>query len=280
MKPLITILCSLFVFSANCQVLTKRTFWLNFDTLDYQHSLRKLTIDTAANNTWQIGIPQKSVFNLALSGTRALVTDTTNACGPNDTSVCVLEVRNKITVDDTLFLLDNMTYWNKQDFEVGDRGYVEERQYGVTWDTVGINTGASVAWTKVTLPVQYGLGPHQTSTFRFTFVTDTSTQPRDGWMLDSIQLNYIRFVGIDDVDQIANIEVFPNPANDHLTVLTPSNDNFILFLHTADGKKMLERPVKGNARIDISALPAGSYFYRVEDGKGRPVRSGKLSIVR
>src|SRR5262245_14212856 len=59
----------------------------------FDRTYLNLTIDTGNHqNQWQIGRPQKSVFNSALSPEKALLTDSTGFIQPNDTSIVTLKI--------------------------------------------------------------------------------------------------------------------------------------------------------------------------------------------
>lgn len=61
-----------------------------WDTLDFETPYPHLFIDTLSGNTWQIGEPQKVIFNSAFSGSNAIVTDTILNYPINNTSEFVL----------------------------------------------------------------------------------------------------------------------------------------------------------------------------------------------
>jgi len=54
--------------------------------INFDDSLNFISVDTASQNIWQIGTPQKTYFNAAYSGSRAIVTDTTNPYTSNNYS--------------------------------------------------------------------------------------------------------------------------------------------------------------------------------------------------
>lgn len=63
------------------------------------------------------------------------------------------------------------------------------------------------------------------------------------------------------------VTVFPNPANDVITVKIPAGANDVRFeLTNTLGEKVLDREVPQDGRILLGDLPAGCYFYRVNAG--------------
>jgi len=56
--------------------LLSQKIWQVFDTITFEKPCNYLNIDTSSNNIWQIGKPEKLVFNSAYSPVNAIVTDT------------------------------------------------------------------------------------------------------------------------------------------------------------------------------------------------------------
>lgn len=81
-----------------------------------------------------------------------------------------------------------------------------------------------------------------------------------------------------DIDQaIANqpsLVVFPNPTTDHVTVRTGSNMPETASIYSVDGKMVKQQTISSEASIDISTLPQGVYFIRLQGRAG--VRSEKI----
>ena len=75
---------------------TAYTQWGFFQTFESPNDTfnDKFIIDTVnyPNNVWQIGKPQKTVFDSAYSYPNAIVTDTLNPYPVNDTSVFMIKV--------------------------------------------------------------------------------------------------------------------------------------------------------------------------------------------
>ena len=60
-------------------------------TFENDYCISQLTIDILSNpnNLWQIGKPQKAVFNSSHSSPNAIITDSINTYPPNDTSLFI-----------------------------------------------------------------------------------------------------------------------------------------------------------------------------------------------
>lgn len=71
-------------------------------------------------------------------------------------------------------------------------------------------------------------------------------------------------VGVSKVDNLENISVYPNPANDKITVRIPveiSESNIVIT--DIEGKEMIQKKIKGSTvTIDVSDIPLGVYFLK------------------
>lgn len=73
-----------------------------------------------------------------------------------------------------------------------------------------------------------------------------------------------------------SLSIFPNPANDFITIKLNDNVEFRHFLlHDATGRTVLKKLISKSITIDISNIPPGIYFYEVREPKGEKV-FGKL----
>lgn len=69
--------------------------------------------------------------------------------------------------------------------------------------------------------------------------------------------------------EVSGCAVFPNPSTDKITISSQLLTGItILSLFNVNGEKVLEKPLtETETQIDISALPRGLYFVRVQDEK-------------
>ncbi|MBR5982873.1 MAG: T9SS type A sorting domain-containing protein [Bacteroidales bacterium] len=63
--------------------------------------------------------------------------------------------------------------------------------------------------------------------------------------------------------------VYPNPADNYLTIENLVPDNFTLYLYDSNGKLILTQVVSKTTRIDISWLSPGAYFLQAKYSNGR-----------
>ncbi|MBL0308563.1 MAG: T9SS type A sorting domain-containing protein [Bacteroidetes bacterium] len=86
--------------------------------------------------------------------------------------------------------------------------------------------------------------------------------------------------GVKEIDYTGFVHVYPNPTNDWLNVSLVNNaDTRTYFnLYDALGQKMLHRQLsESSARLSISQLSKGTYFWDIEQGENRMAR-GKVLI--
>ena len=96
-------------------------------------------------------------------------------------------------------------------------------------------------------------------------------------IVDSLNI-VLKPVGLEPTQPGKPLAVYPNPAHDFIMINgegLQNNSRFYLF--NSDGKLVLNRKTSVR-KINVRTLPAGLYFYRIEDGD-RTI-SGKLNIMR
>ncbi len=78
------------------------------------------------------------------------------------------------------------------------------------------------------------------------------------------------YVGIKAQDIASNITVFPNPSEDYIYLKSEPKILSVLVLNLL-GQEILE--IKNSENINISGLPAGNYYLRIETKKGFAMKS-------
>jgi hypothetical protein len=85
-----------------------------------------------------------------------------------------------------------------------------------------------------------------------------------GWAIDNLSIQGA-VTGIENADD-ESLQVFPNPAKDHLTVRV-SERHSTVEIYTIEGEKILSTTADENQiSIDVSAFPSGIYYLRMLDG--------------
>jgi hypothetical protein len=226
---------------------------INFDsTVNYIH------IDTSAQNIWQIGRPQKILFDSAYSAPNAMITDSVNAYPANNHSFFDLYVgsfNSQMYPWDLFF-----DFYHKYDTDtLKDGGYITVSwDKGQTWANIIHDTnyayyihppmsfygqipnlysdtdtltegnigfsGSSNGWIH-TIMAWHGIpvktiNPADTMIIRFNFISDGLENHKEGWMIDHIRLYSVDLGG--EIQELFNsneiAKVSPNPMNDQAEI--------------------------------------------------------------
>lgn len=110
-------------------------------------------------------------------------------------------------------------------------------------------------------------GPAEPAFVKYT-LRRTDTQAEDA---TSFYIAYGSGSGVREADMVKSLRAFPNPAVRNVTIeyVAPSNNSSLIIKNLA-GKEVYRTSVgtAGAQHVDISAMPAGVYFYGIEsDGK-------------
>lgn len=90
-------------------------------------------------------------------------------------------------------------------------------------------------------------------------------------------LSTIGKVNVDDI----NVRIYPVPANDKLNFVFDQQLNADFHLTDINGREVYYTQMRNSLFVnpDVSALPQGMYFYRLES-EGKVLKAGKVSVVR
>lgn len=277
----------------------------------------EILIDTISNpdNIWQIGSPQKTSLNIALSEPNVIITDTINRYPANDTSSFLAINRADIGFSKSANLHLNTpksaaaklvgltgNYWVESD-SLKDFGSIEfSPDNGQTWidllnDTVYSNyiqweskpvlTGRSNGWENFFVDITT-LGPvlnikhGDTIIYKFSFISDSKKDSLDGLMFDN--LSFIDFwEGIEEFGyNPIESTIYPNPSSDNI-IIEFSNPEFLLFqlsIFDYSGKQVLLKNDITNDQIpvNVSKYQPGLYFYKLFNENKRLGSAGKFII--
>jgi hypothetical protein len=78
------------------------------------------------------------------------------------------------------------------------------------------------------------------------------------------------------------LEIYPNPAQNHLDISGKINEELFLIVFSPDGKELFSRELLPgtNYRLDISFLPAGAYILEVNNPANAKRGFLKLIVIR
>jgi hypothetical protein len=284
-----------------------------FDFNNANDTVIALSTDTSSMHVWQIGNTIKSFFSNPATA-RAIMTDTANtySVGLNDWFVVpinfipgsinrIVSFRHKYQTtpgkDGCLVEYSNdqgITWQNVSGDCNGDstggtfNNVLTENLYGPT-DTLENGTpafsGTSNGWqysrvqffmyipVKTTQPT---CDMESVSLIRFRFVSDSTAENLDGWIIDNITVERDYYSGVASHLKYRTLDVHPNPSVDGLVsfpVLT-GQEKFRLMITNSLGM-LVYSGVYVN-RLDLSASQVGLYCYHVTNGTEE--YSGKLLI--
>lgn len=272
---------SLNVFSQCC--------W-EIDFENWYYGENRIFIDTISNpnNIWQVGQPNKIIFNEAYSQPNAIVTDTLNYYPINDTSSFIIKHRREFGQHGHTILLAFKYKLNSD--TIVDYGKIETSfDYGETWvdllDDEDINfyniywwydkpvlSGNIEEWQDVHVDlagIDYHFDYNDTILYKFTFTSDNVDNQKEGWLIDNILLDDW-YENIEYINPDFNSIVFPNPITEY-SILKFDNErqeNYIIEIFLSNGKLINTIQTK-SSKIEISKTEyiKGLYFYRIYDEK-------------
>jgi len=236
MKRIITIFTALLL--ANI-TFAQTDYIIDFDSPYSQNN--HIMIDTLSNpnNIWQIGVPDKTVFDSAYSLANAIVTDTINPYPINDTSSFILKHirQGELGGNESLQLnfwfkmnTDSLTDYGKVEASI-DNGttwinlMTEDTEYDLFWiEPKPILTGNSNGWQHFALELNmltYELGYSDTLLYKFTFISDNVQTNKDGWIIDNFQLaDWWEIIHTNSNSNLINI--YPNPSSGEISIVNDS----------------------------------------------------------
>ncbi len=253
-------------------------------------------ISTSSNNIWQIGIPQKNLFNSASSIPKVMVTDTINAYPVNNISTFTFVALNTMTYYPTPFAL---RWKQKLDMDAGKDGGIVELSVngGNTWqnahnnpsvyqfygflpgnkDTINTNeycfSGTDNNWRDVWLCLSNAYANQNDSIlFRFTFKSDSINTNKEGWMLDNFLASRTIVHPVKENSQIDNLVVYPNITDGIVNVemKKKSDTDAIHNIELYDNEgKLVESYGRNYTKVvlDISKHKEGIYYLHVTINK-------------
>lgn len=105
------------------------------------------------------------------------------------------------------------------------------------------------------------------------FHNDSLTVDNVTFALDDIQvITFQSTSGIVDIEDIASLELAPNPASDFITLQGIGNEPQTVTLYSTAGIKLMEQKAVDGSFINISHLPEGVYILRCGDRVAKMVK--------
>ena len=115
-----------------------------------------------------------------------------------------------------------------------------------------------------------GIGPGQGTIFLM------KVGPNDNYPVVSDLAIITAYVGIEDVEEIEGIALFPNPVEYSFTIELPEQGQYEIQLMNAMGQEVRSETIFGSKVIDVSDLASGFYTVVVRDDSNRV---GKYRLI-
>ncbi|NOU20054.1 MAG: T9SS type A sorting domain-containing protein [Bacteroidales bacterium] len=262
------------------------------DTLDFRPLCNWIKINNPESNTWEIGQPNKGVFNSTHSGKLGIITDSTSMYKNN------LNDYFSITIpySDNQFGEGTLSFYHKYQTDTLIDGGIIEVSYnnGIDWKNIRDDknhvmtnfiglyndtikggkygfSGNSKGWqyaefhwvwimrTKGSTPENY-----DKSILRFRFISDNVNTNKEGWLIDDIVFRGYDISGKVSEFKDNQIKVFPNPTTGKIFFNYPDKYNLNIKIDIIDinGRIILSKsPI--NNQIDITNNKPGTYMYKI-----------------
>lgn len=264
----------------------------------------KIEIDTNAGNIWQVGKPQKIIFDSAATNPNVIVTDTINNYPVSNTSSFMFKFNPSFGG----WGVTALQWKQKLDMNFDHDGGIVEYSVdtGATWHNTfndpnvynyfGFNplnkdtlingsfafSGTDTTWKDVWLCFQASwLNSVTDSLFiKYTFSSDTLINNKEGWMIDNMMIHTTFGHPVTDVFQEKYINVYPNPAREIVNIeLKTVNQHHIIEqmqLINFEGKTVKEwEKIPTRFWFYTREFPEGNYFLKVKTN----IKSETIPIV-
>jgi len=233
------------LFGFICSGVYCQFYYQDFDENDYPDVV-PIFIDSSST-LWQIGEPEKTLFDAAYSPVNVLITDTLLPYPVSDTARFYINLP-----------LTEEIYWNyyssnvaavkwmqKLDIDSLDGGMVEfstdsgeswenaftsgytYNYYGYEFENVGELSDGNLAfsgtdnnWREVWLCFQFSWLWDVTDTLRlrYTFISDSIPGTKEGWMIDNFAIEPTFVHTVEKSDSPNYMTIYPNPTNDKIHI--------------------------------------------------------------
>ncbi len=277
MRTTLIIILTLGLMSANGQYLNLK---IDFDN---QSLLNHVFIDTVSNpdNIWQIGIPQKTIFNQSYSIPNGIITDTIGYYPLQDTSSFII----KFAWTEYLTQVSLKGYYKFDSDTLMDYGTIEiSLDNGLSWSNVledpiipdwawypekPVFTGTINNWQYFSVSPSnfYPINLGDSIYYKFTFISDEIQTNKEGWLLDDLQLIELSEGEREIPETNPDFLVYPNPVIGYLTIeLKNVKDTYDFRIYDITGKQLISKNgiTESKIRIDCEEFKTGLYFYAID----------------
>lgn len=288
---------TLFLFFCSGTLLNAQQFYQYFDGADtipfYSIAVQ---LDTSSSNVWQIGPPQKNIFDSASTAPNVIVTDTINYYPVNNYSAFTISVDASVFGPWGIMALQ---WKQKLDLDLHqDGGFIEySLDTGQTWhnafndpqvynfygfDTINKDTlnnglvafsGTDSTWKDIWLCFDNSfLQSFPMMLFRFSLVSDSTDNQKEGWMIDNMISHITTIHTAGGPQQEEYLRVYPNSTSGILYIEAKKLQEYHVIehmeLYASDGRLLQKYGLAPTKYfIDISKYPDGVYYLKITTNK-------------
>ena len=269
--------------------------WILFNFEQDTNCGKYFYIDSAdVNNIWQIGKPEKTTFTTAYSAPNALITDTTNPYPTNNVSSFILwhKLQNPVVVFVYYYYLytDTLADFAKIESSVnGGLTWIDLTTSQISWfhqwDAMPIFSGNSKGWKPAALQFNTEYFNSQlgdTILFKFSLISDSIDNLKDGWMIDDFWITDNHGIGIlENSNKENSFQIFYKGNNEIELIKETVEilDNYKIQIFELFGKQINSFKIQNKQRniFYLPNLSVGLYFYRIINDKD-VIQTGKIII--
>ena len=259
----------------NSSSLCKANFIFTLDTVTRTVQFSDCSFGSPDEWTWNFG-----------DNTYAYVQNPSHTYGTNGIYSIQLNILNDITnCSDFIVQLVNVNSTQSLDCEFGYNNNListlhkgSKPEYPVAFVAAVFGTPEKYVWSfgdkgkdsSTTTPTHYydSLG-----TYNVCLFVENNTINESKTYCKQVEVNNI-ITNANDYLQLNSLNIFPNPANDNITII---NSNFIndqkLSIYNIQGQLLIQQPMlQARTNINISALPVGMYYIEINTNNGVAVK--------
>lgn len=291
-----------------CSIIHAQREEYTWDYITFEEPYRFLQIDTTEGNAWEIGQPNKLIFNNAFSGSNAIFTGGEGGYPANNHSsfTLVLSPENIDYYPYSVYI----EFQQKLDTEEGkDGGYIDvSYDGGASWinviydyfgcyspgmsnnpktfglysdqellynDTSGFS-GELNDWTTVRFGWEFCLTKEgkvngDSAMVRFNFISDENDTGQEGWMIDHIRLFSVKLSGSSRDEFAGAFSIYPNPAQDEVFIESHTGIPVVNLQLISLTGEVVGSSEDGRS-IQTKNLAPGIYLVKVHTSEGTVVK--------
>ena len=289
------------------------------DSLVYNPNCILIIDSTLSGNIWQIGQPQKALFDSAYTAPNALVTELVNPYPANNYSIVEFALKKPYWATNNCWSRMELSFTYRMDTDTLQDGYFMEISYdgGLSWSNIITDTipddigstyyssdtlfdgefglsGTSHMWLNDTIPWTSGgfdiwwddnyAHIVDSCRIRLAFISDNVETSKDGILIDNVRIEVVDYcdVGIEKINKVNfNIEIYPNPVTENSVLYIPivSKENDIRLEIFDLLGNMVYHKTSKNSPIPLQNIKLINGLYLVRVAVGEELFDTKRIII-